>query len=125
MRTTTSAPLQLPAMSAFAFLTLPAEIRNQIYELTLTSPEALRIHETAEGVSPFNQLKHTNKQLYAETAQLEPMYNTILVRAESWDEPPAQMLLQWLSNIPRQKSLDKDSHAQVQCVGNCKSQEPH
>jgi hypothetical protein len=31
------------------------------------------------------------------------MYNNLLVRAESYDEQPAQMLLQWLSNIPPAK----------------------
>jgi hypothetical protein len=91
---------QLLAMSASTFLALPAEIRNQIYELALTSPEPLRIHEAVKGAPIFNQLKHANKQLYAETAHLELMYNTLLVCAESWDEPPAQMLLGWLSSIP-------------------------
>ncbi|KAH3919354.1 hypothetical protein HBH56_013290 [Parastagonospora nodorum] len=91
-------------MSASTFLALPAEIRNQIYELALTSPQPLRIRKTVTGAPIFNQLKHANKQLYAETAHLELMYNNLLVCAESWDEPPAQMLLGWLSSIPPAKN---------------------
>jgi len=103
MPTTTSVPPQPPAMSASTFLALPAEIRNQIYELALTSPKPLRIHQTPERAPPFNQLKYINKQLYAETAHLELIYNNLLVRAESYDEQPGQMLLQWLSNMPPAK----------------------
>ena len=78
-------------MSTNAFLSLPAELRNQIIAYALTSststlqynsPLSLRqskpvfedIHDPGRE---FNQLKYVCKQLYDETAGLEVRYNAL------------------------------------------------
>ncbi|KAF2823019.1 hypothetical protein CC86DRAFT_423112 [Ophiobolus disseminans] len=105
-------------------LRLPAELRNHIYKLVLTSSnvfeDGLRLGVTWYRTTAFlfdctekyqslnhsttvNQLKYVNKQLYKETAGLELKYNSLVICARDWDEKPAEQLVKWLATFTPSK----------------------
>ncbi|KAI4640031.1 hypothetical protein J4E93_008831 [Alternaria ventricosa] len=98
--------------STSPLLRLPAELRNTIYELTLTASRSLHHHKPdAAGKKPYfylrddkspvdyNQLKYANKQLYAETAGLELKFNDITFSEGSKDALPSDALIDWVSSV--------------------------
>jgi len=97
-------------------LRLTAELRNTIYELTLTAPRSLHhrkpdavgkkpclyLHDVPgdnENPIEYNQLKYVNKQLYAETAGLELKFNDITFSEGSGYALPSQALIDWVSSM--------------------------
>jgi hypothetical protein len=95
--------------SSSPFLRLPAELRNQIYQLALSTPEPLVLISKYDGLATlllsdfdgvtreFNQLKYVNKQVFTETEHIELKYNDITVnRTKVEDDPPAAQFLNWV-----------------------------
>ncbi|KAF1831075.1 hypothetical protein BDW02DRAFT_70361 [Decorospora gaudefroyi] len=93
------------------FLRLPAELRNRIYELVLTSTEKRlrfaddgpcgkpRIYEPFPRFSKrdFNQLKYVCRELYQETAGLEAKFNILEITGGQWPKPgPARIFNKFL-----------------------------
>ena len=71
----------------FAFLELPAELRNKVYEFALTAADGIKVSwrtgksrrrkkpvmlvDGDHGGYPINQLQYVNRQIYNEAAGLE------------------------------------------------------
>jgi hypothetical protein len=95
------------------FLRLPAELRNDISALALSSATPLHLRRATSkkkavlcipgaslsGEVDFNQLKYANKQLYAETAGLEIKYSDVTIEAGSLLDQPGHQLAHWLFTI--------------------------
>ncbi|KAF2640341.1 hypothetical protein P280DRAFT_507848 [Massarina eburnea CBS 473.64] len=113
----------------FRLMDLPGEIRNLIYEFALTSPSPLHyrepisdttkplIYEPATEYSQaaeINQIKYVNKRLYAETAGLEVVFNTILfARKEEKESTPGTMFLRFWNSMTDNKKM-RMLHAQLE-----------
>ncbi|KAF2791655.1 hypothetical protein K505DRAFT_376605 [Melanomma pulvis-pyrius CBS 109.77] len=104
-----------------AFLRLPAEVRNNIYEYTLhCDDDALQYrywktkrnqrpifhaqHKSNEDVQDFNQLKFVCRQLYHETRSLEIRCNALAFKQIArWELEASAQFLRFVKGLPRKK----------------------
>jgi hypothetical protein len=104
------------AVSPQRLLSLPGELRNQIYEYALTdendlqclvpvASSSLRLVSLSKSIFPdFNELQYVCKQLYKETSGLELQYNTVVFYGDFPDERgPGAMFLDFVSGCSSAK----------------------
>lgn len=90
-----------------SLLGIPAEIRNRICELALTTPTGkLTLHankgpNSGGTYQDFNQIKFTCHQLYSEVRGVELKQNIIVFARDTLDRPgPAVQLVKFLEFLP-------------------------
>jgi len=99
----------MSALPRASLLNLPGEIRNTIFEYALTASAHLRptssFYKKCIIQPALNQLQFVNRQLHAETRDLEIRYNCLEFRSSWWPyrATPVQCAEYYFANMPEYK----------------------